>query len=51
MAVGKRRMVRLLAPVEVVDEHGLTALLTSSSQDVVVVGTHVDLDFDEDQLC
>jgi hypothetical protein len=51
LTAGKRRALRLMAPVEVVDEHGSAAMVTSSSQDVVVMGTHVELDFDEDWLC
>jgi hypothetical protein len=51
MTTGKRRMLRLLGPVDVVDEHGSTAIVTSSSQEVVVMGGPMELDFDEDRLC
>jgi hypothetical protein len=51
MTRGKRRSLKLLAPVEAVDEHGSTAIVTSSSQDVVVMGGRVELEFDEDWLC
>jgi hypothetical protein len=51
MTAGKRRNLKLLAPVETVDEHGSTAVVASSSQDVVVMGGPVELEFDEDSLC
>jgi hypothetical protein len=51
MTVGKRRSLKLHAPVDVVDEHGLNATVTSSSPDVVVMGGRADLEFDEDLLC
>jgi hypothetical protein len=51
MTTGKRRNLRLLAPVEVVDDHGSTAVVSSSSQDIVVMGGPVELEFDEDSMC
>jgi hypothetical protein len=51
MTTGKRRQLKLLAPVEVVDEHGSTAIVSSASQEIVVMGGPVELEFDEDWLC
>ncbi len=51
MTIGKRRMLRLLAPVEVFDTRSFVATVTSSSQDIVVLGQKVELEFDEDLLC
>jgi hypothetical protein len=51
MTAGKRRLLKLLAPVELVDEHGSTAIVSTSSQEVVVMGGPIELEFDEDWLC
>jgi hypothetical protein len=51
MTAGKRRTLRLIAPVEVLDTRDGFATLSSSSQEVVVLGNRVELQFDEDALC
>lgn len=51
MTVGKRRSLRLRAPVEIVDEKGVSIALTSSSADVVIMGGRTELEFEEDSLC
>jgi len=52
LAHGKRRMLALRAPVDVINvARTSTARVESSHQGVVVLGNKVDLEFDEDQLC
>ncbi len=51
MSVGKRRSIRLLAPMDVVNDYGQNASLMSDSSDIVVLGGKAELEFDEDLLC
>ena len=51
MTVGKRRLLLVQAPVEVVDEQGIDFTVSSDSAGVVVLGGGGSMDFDEELLC
>lgn len=52
LAHGRRRSLILRAPVEVINKEDTTlARVVSSDQGIVVIGSEVQLDFDEDELC
>jgi hypothetical protein len=52
LAHQRRRLLRLRAPVEVINEADTTVVrVVSSDQGVVVLGGTVDLEFDEEEMC
>ena len=50
MSLNKRRHLTLLAPV-VVDDQGVDFSVSSDSQQIVVLGGGVALEFDEELMC